>query len=164
MPRSHKFLMVMTALAVMALATTGVVAADSTQDYSKAMRGFLPVIVDWTVDVQEAAHAAAVKPEPERLQELAYLGVRGEYILDDVRGTAALAPKPLQRAHWALADAIGTMATVAQTAENDPVAASQVVDEQMEWAEPALLKLQNHLTRFGVKRPGETPDMPGSGS
>lgn len=164
MPRSHKYVMVMTALIVTALATTGVVAADSSQDYSKAMRGFLPVIVDWTAEVQQAAHAAAVKPQPERLEELAELGVRGEYILDDLRGTAASAPVPLQRAHWALADAIGTMSVAAQNAEGDPAAAALAVESQIEWAQPALQKLQNYITRFGVVRPGDTPDQPGSGS
>lgn len=141
------------------LATAGV--ASAAVDYRGAMKGLLPIIVEWSTDVQSAARAAAVKPDPERIDELSELGQRGLYILDDLRGTAAQAPAPLQIAHWRLADGIGTIALAAQNAGEDPVAAAQVVDGQMTWIQPALKSIQQYVTRFGVERPGNTPHLPG---
>ena len=164
MHRYYKMLTMLTVLVVTVFATTSVVAANSAQDYAEAMQGFLPVVVDWTEDVQAAAHAAAHKPDQENLAELAELGARGEYILDDLRGTAALAPEPLQDAHWQLADAVGTLTVAAQNADQDAVGAADLIDGYLDWAEPSVQRIHNYVTRFGVKRPGDTPDLPGSES
>ncbi len=146
------------------LATGEVAAANQTEDYRTAMRDFLPVIVDWSAEFQQAAHAAAVKPDPERLAQVAELGKRGGYILDDVRGTGVLAPRALKPAHSMLADFIGTLNTAAEMAQTDPVAASEMIDGQIEWVQPALGQIQNFLTRIGIGRPGATTEMPGSGN
>ena len=147
-----------------ASSTTGVASANPTEDYRDAMTGFLPVIIDWTGEVQTAAHAAAMKPTPDRLAELDELAQRGEYILQDFRGTGTLVPAALRPAHSIVADMIGTLMSAAANADEDRVAAAEMVDGTLEWAQPAVRKIQNFTSGFGLVRPGETPDQPGLGS
>jgi hypothetical protein len=142
------------------LTTAGV--ANAASEYTTAMKAFLPVIVEWTAEVQGSAHAAALKPEPARLSELDELAAQGYYILDDIRGTAELAPAPLGWAHWQLADAIGSIAGAAEGAEEDPVGAAETINAQMSFLEPALGRIQNHVQRYGVERPGVVPHVPGA--
>ncbi len=162
---ARKTQMTLVAIAVLGtiVATGGVAAASPTEDYRQAMKGFLPIIEDWSVEFQQAAHEAAIKPDPERLAKVAELGKRGGYILDDVRGTSVIAPRALKPAHSMLADFAGTMAYAGELAQEDPVAAAELVDNQIEWVAPALGQIHNFVTRIGLERPGMVPDLPGSG-
>ncbi len=158
MHRYYKVLTTLTVLVLTLVATTSVVAASPADDYYEAMQSFLPVIIEWNEEVQSTAHAAAIKGEPDTIERLNELGVQGEYILDDLRGTAVSVPGPLRPAHWMLADAVGSLTVAAQAADEDPMAAALTIDEQLEWVSPAISKLENYLTRFGIIRGGDTLD------
>lgn len=144
--------------------TVQVVAANPVEDYRASMRSFLPVIEDWSAELQKATYAAAVKPSPEAMARVNELAVRGSYILDDLRGTAELTPQPLVAAHWQLADAIGTMVTAAESVSEDPTAAAELIDGQVEFAQPAMSQVWNFVTRFGAQPPRDIPVQPGTGS
>lgn len=163
MARKMQMISVLTILVAMMMATVGVAAANPVEDYRTSMRGFLPVIEDWTTELQQATHEAAIKPLPERIAAVEELATRGFYILDDLRGTAELTPQSLMATHWQLADAVGTMAVAAERVSENQAAAAELVDGQIEFARPALNQIQNFVNHFGARRPGDIPAQPGAG-
>ena len=97
--------------------------------------------------------------------ELDELAQRGLYILDDLRGTGVLAPRPLRGAHSMLTDAVGSIATVAASAERDPAAAAKTIGFYVEWVQPALERIENFTWRLRpMPSPGDVPHVPGLNS
>lgn len=128
----------------------GIAHADGDGDYRASMKHFLPVVESWMDEAQDLAAAAAIKPTEENLAALDALATRGIYILDDLRGTAALVPSSLSVDHWRLADAVGTIATEAEAFESDPAATAVQIASERESARAAELRIASYLSRFGA--------------
>ncbi len=154
MKREIHLLLALTFIASAFILTAGVADADSSTEYTESMATFLPVVQDWIEEVQLTAHTAAVKPDPERLAALDALSVRGAYMLDDWRGTAAIAPAPLRIAHWRVADALGSIVTAAETAEEDPVHAAATIDDMLTWSDSAFDTISTYVARSGIVNSG----------
>jgi len=154
-----------TGLVLAGVAITATVAhADSAADYRKAMDPFLPTVTDWVDEAVPLVRATEQKPKLACSDEMATLAQRGVWLSQDLAGTGLIAPEGLQADHAALAASTAVLVQATQNVCADPAAARQTVNDEIDSYRSALRKVQTFLTGLHMERPGQSPELPGSGN
>ncbi len=154
---------------MLALALTAVTFAAQTQSahadtalktYRDAMRPFLPVITDWTVEAERFGEVALTKPELVCQPEAAEMARRGLSIAHDLAGTAA--PEALDGAQTELTTAVTEMSAAVAAACSQATPLATTLAPSVDRAERALVVLRMFVNRGGapislpIPGPGQT--------
>lgn len=157
--RRMTFAFVLTAAAIIAR-TPSAYADTDLKTYRDAMRPFLPVITDWTVEAERFGNVALTKPELLCQPEAAEMARRGLSIAHDLAGTTA--PQALDAAQGNLTAALTEMSGALNAACGEATPLATTLAPSVDKAETALVTLRMFVNRGGkpislpIPGPGQT--------
>lgn len=157
--RRSIFALVLTAAAVI-VPTTSAHADTDLKTYRDAMRPFLPVITDWTVEAERFGDVALTKPELVCQPEAAEMARRGLSMAHDLAGTTA--PEALDAAQGDLTAALTEMSDALTAACGTATPLASTLAPSVDKAESALVTLRMFVNRGGkpislpIPGPGQT--------
>ncbi len=124
-------------------------AAPVNEDYSSAMRTFVVTLEGWGDAVQTAADAIAIKPELACGTDLQALAAAGQFMADDLVGTARLAPANIAFIHGMLTDSVQTLEADAASACGDSESAIAAIRAERAGFDWALAAIKFHAKHSG---------------
>jgi hypothetical protein len=119
------------------------------ENYRDAMRVFVRDLSKWGAGLQESADAAVIKPELGCSAEMIEQVTSGQWMVDDLAGTARLAPAHLAYVHGMLIDSVSALSAEAGGACYDPAAAAEAIRAERVGFDWAIAQIAFHAKHGG---------------